>query len=463
MYVKCGHCPACLQEKAANRVRRIKNTFDDSLACYMVTLTYSRGTAPYVLRDEAFDFVNGRMSELNVYRDCMFRKVRKPSDYNDYNQVNKKIHGTFVLDSVSFDYSGHANGRVCSLKGTKDLKHEFGKIGVVHYPDYQHFISRLRLNLKRHYNYEGKLFVYACSEFGSSSFRPHFHLLLFIIKSAESALRSSVFASWPFSNLARFPRAFERCFNAASYVASYVNQPANFPVFFKTYFPPKHSYSKGFGLGRSAFSLSNILQKVEQGHLWYSVIKDKQGQNVVSNVPFPAYVINRYFPKFKTYTRIAPCSLVENMQRIGQFKYGEFCDSVAPLYLSEDEFYKVNVRLHNAYKRYVSEVPAGYSKNFIDYYMMHKRVWDCYNSSILRLHLENNDIPILEKYDNLDVVLNNKILCEGIPLEDISTTDPNEFRSTRYNTYCFEQSFYDNIKHKNVSNEIYALQGDCEL
>ena len=145
MYVKCGHCPACLQEKAVKRVRRIRNTASDSLVCIMVALTYSRGTSPYIDREEAFDFANGKIPRLNVYRDCSVRKVRKPSNFDDYAQIYKFDRSRVVLDTIDFVDSS-------SLLGTKDMKHEYNKISICHYKDYQHFIARYRLNLKRHYH-----------------------------------------------------------------------------------------------------------------------------------------------------------------------------------------------------------------------------------------------------------------------------------------------------------------------
>ena len=459
MYIKCGHCKACLQEKAAHRVRRIKDTYSDGLSCFLVTLTYSRGTAPYIFRDDAYEFSNGNLDRLFVWRDCYFRKVRKPTSFDDYNQTNIKHNYVCCLDSIDFV-------DVSSLKGTKDLKHEFGKIGVVYYKDYQHFIARLRLNLKRHYNYEGPLFVYACSEFGTQSLRPHFHLLIFCLKSAKAQLRNAVFESWPFSDLRRFRRAFEESFRAASYVASYVNQSDKFPQFFKDYFKPKHSYSKGFGINNPNFQLSKILAKLESGYLSYSVLQSKSGIPIYKDVPFPSYVINRFFPKFKGYTRLAPSSLVENLQRIGRFDFDGYNNSVAPLYLSYDEFYKVNVRLMNAYKRFCEYAPDGVDKTFLGYYMLHKRVWDCYNASLLRLHLLNDDLPMLEKYDNLDECLalsKRGIIMSDLDLSKVKETNPNLFHSTMVNTARFVQSFNDHIKHKTVSNAIYVLDVDCEL
>lgn len=466
MYVKCGHCPACLQEKAAKRVKRINDTYSDELVCTMVALTYSRGCAPYVLRSDAYDFVNGRLDSLNIYRDCSIRKVRKPIDRSDYHQVYKRNNVTVLLDSIDFVSNS-------SLSHTKDLKHEHGKIGVVYYKDMQHFVARLRLNLKRHYNYEGKIFIYACSEFGVRSQRPHFHLLIFCPKSVETSLRSAIFESWPFSNLARFPRAVERCYKGASYVASYVNQSSDFPLFYRDYFKPKHSYSKGFGVCNPKYSLSEILSKYERGNLKLSVAKTVKGLPSIVDIPFPKYVINRYFPKFKGYTRCPPSSLLSYLERIYDgswqtevFPYEPLGFSFGLLYLTADECRTISVMLHNAYKRFIADAPDGYSLLPIDYLRLHINIWNLYNSSVLRLHMENVDIPFLEKFDNLDELNNNTrlrcVLGFGIDTH-FDVTCPNDFQSVKYNTYRFEESFKSNIKHRNVANSIYLLNEDCEL
>ena len=84
LYVKCGKCPACLQEKAAHRLSRIKNTMNDSLECAMLSLTYNRWSAPYIDRQEAYDFSKGRITHLNVYRDTHYRRVRYDSGYDTH-------------------------------------------------------------------------------------------------------------------------------------------------------------------------------------------------------------------------------------------------------------------------------------------------------------------------------------------------------------------------------------------
>lgn len=472
LYVKCGHCKACQQEKAAYRVRRINDTKIDSLSCFMATLTYSQGTCPYVNRDDAYKFSNGDLLYLPVYRDCSIRKVRKVLNSDDYAQVYRRTNKRVLLDRVEFS-------DISNLCNTKDLKHEFGKIGVCYYKDYQHFIARLRLNLQRHYNYYGKIFVYACDEYGSRSHRPHFHLLIFCEKSAEEFIRLAIIESWPFSNLSRFPRAIERCFKGASYVASYVNQSSKFPNFFKTYFKQKHSYSKGFGLSNPKYALSYILEKYERGSLKYAYATNENGFTRIIDVPFPSYVINRYFPKFKGYTTCSPCEVLSYMQRIcsGDEEMIPTYNRVFPnkqvpflrhdkCCLYGDEIRKIRVRLLNAWERYKENVPDGYDKTFNGYCLMHINIWNLYNATLLRLIHENSDIPLWERYDNLqDINDNARLRCSlGFPLDfRFDVTNPNEFASVRQRSKLYTVGFDEHIKHKNVSNEIYLLDEDCEL
>lgn len=477
MYVKCGHCKACLQEKAFKRVSRIRNTYKSDYCVVMAALTYKRNNAPYILRDDAFKFASGELKELSVYRDVKYRKVRRPRNGDDYSQEYKVYHGTYILETIDFvDKS--------SLKGTKDMKHELGRIGVCFYPDYQEFIARFRQNLKRHYNYESKFYIYACSEYGSASHRPHFHLLFFCKKSDAQKFINTIYESWPFSDLRKFHRSVEIAYRASSYVASYVNSGSKFPIFFKDYFCQKHSYSKGFGCNNSAFTLDSLLQKFLSGNLSYPVQKIRDGKQLTVDVPFPSYVIFRYFPKVKGYSRVSPTSLVSYLRRISRFESEDFysldCNGmVIPHqrieYLVDKDIYKANVRLINAFIRFRKDAPYPYNQfNFELYAHLHKLIWNTYNSTILRFHMENQDIPLEEKFDNYDDFYDKDIVdfpdevklifkMSGLDLDLIQEIDPNNFKSNVSNTCRMTDIFNDTIKHKNVSNAIYTSNEDCEL
>lgn len=455
LYVKCGKCPACLQEKAIHRVRRIKNTETDALECMMVSLTYARGCAPYIDRSEAYNFAHGRLPYLNVYRDNSFRRVRIGSSY-DF-EYRPKI-GRVVLQQVPFRFQ-------VGFDKTKDLKYEKGKIGVNYYPDVQHFIARMRLNLKRLFKYDGSFKTFCCSEYGSSSHRPHLHLLIFYPKGDFEVLRSAVIKSWPFSNLSNFPRAIEKCFRGASYVASYVNCGSKFPDFLKTYFKPKHSYSKGFGLGNRNFSLRSVLQAFERGSLSYGVLKTNGKTSSFATLPIPKYVIHRYFPLFKGYTRISPPTLFDNMRRLAKGEFDEFNKSIAPLFLSDEECRKSCVRLNNAFARCLAECPDLAPSTFDEYYNLHILVWNMYNSNLLRFQMESDDLFIYEKYDNIEQV--HALVDDGrlpLPLgfarSMLFNHDPNKYPHNVEKSIRLNSQFYDNVKHRTVSNAVFSQMSE---
>lgn len=458
LYVNCGKCKSCLTEKAIHRVRRIKNTYTDALDCMMVTLTYSRGTAPYIDRSEAYNFAHGRLPYLNVYRDSSFRRKRVGSSYEfEYKRTNGKntIFSVPSVGEVRFD-------------GLKDLKYENGKIGVAYYPDVQRFVSRLRINLKRLFNYENSFKTFCCSEYGSKSLRPHFHLLIFFPKGDYETLRSAIFKSWPFADLQSFDRSVEKCYRGASYVASYVNCGCGFPLFLQSYFKPKHSYSKGFGLGNRFFNLRSIFRAYERGSLTYSSLQTTGKCDSFVTRVFPKYVIHRYFPKFKGYSRIDPVTLYDNLRRLAKGDFDAFNESIKPLYLSYEECRKVFTRLYNAVARCYAECPDlfdghlfGSDNMFDEYYRLHVRIWNLYNSCLIRQNMENDDLALFEKYDNLDVV--KSMLDYGImqmPVgfddSDFIITDPNKFPHNVFKTNQREIDFNEHIKHRNVTNVVLS-------
>ena len=451
LYVNCGKCPACLQEKAIHRVRRIKNTESDALECMMVSLTYSRGTAPYVDRSEAYNFAHARLPYLNVYRDSSFRRVRVGKSYDfEYRRTDGKNFVTRVDFYVS-----------CDFDKTKDLKHETGKIGIAYYPDLQHFMARLRLNLKRLYSYDKRFLAYSCSEYGIKSLRPHFHLLFFYPKGDFEVLRSAIIKSWPFSDLQMWDRAIEKCFRGASYVASYVNNGSKFPDFFKTYFRPKHSYSKGFGLGNRFFSLRYILDAFKRNSLSYNSIKtDGKCQGVVT-LPIPKYVIHRYFPQFSGYSRIAPSALYDNMRRLAKGEFDELNKAISPLYIDEKKCRAFCTRLNNAYKRCREECPDLIPDNFDEYYRLHINIWNLYHSNMIRFNMENQDLFLFEKYDNLDVVKSridsgDMKIPLGFSQSDFDNTDVNKYPHTVSRTIMLRDCYHQNIKHRSVTNAVLS-------
>lgn len=77
-FVKCGHCPACLQEKAirrANRIRKQQNKEGlPKYDCLFVTLTYRNEFIPYILLSETLSWIYSKR-----FQEIILRSRGRPS------------------------------------------------------------------------------------------------------------------------------------------------------------------------------------------------------------------------------------------------------------------------------------------------------------------------------------------------------------------------------------------------
>lgn len=369
--VACGKCPACIQAKAVARTNRIRNHIKTDWISVFVTLTYSSEYVPYVIVDD-LKSCSLEKSSLNVYRGISSPEI--------VTAISFSLDDIDVLGDISyFPY----------------LTHCPGLMGVVIYDDVKRFIKRLRINLKRHYNYDYPLSYYACSEYGEQYYRPHFHLLLFCPKDSFDTLRDAVCESWSYADKSRTSRFVEISRDASSYVASYVNFPTSFPQVLRlSCFRPKHSYSKGFGVGLPCFSLNSILSKVREGNFHYTKYSFTEGVPSVTSVLIPQYVVNRYFPKFKGYSWIAPSSLVRLLRlpfylrcELLQYEGLDWCD---------DDFHRMFVRLRHAIDYYI--FVTGNTE--YDYCIDYVATWTCFSSTVLRDSLTCIDVDWSDFYEN---------------------------------------------------------------
>ena len=134
--VSCGHCKACLQEKANKRATRIKNECHDGFIYLFVTLTYDRFSCPYIRHEDVLELVDS----LPIYRDCEVR--RDPRTH----LFTRKFHPHVIATNEVVDYNYHLNWLPYLKKSSGD------KIGVCLFKDVQDFNKRLRQNLKRIYH-----------------------------------------------------------------------------------------------------------------------------------------------------------------------------------------------------------------------------------------------------------------------------------------------------------------------
>lgn len=455
MYVKCGRCPACQAEKANARLRRIMNAAggSDELVLF-VTLTYTNNFLPYIKPSE----LKTKMDYLNIYRDYEVRKVRKYEDYSQDYKITENKKPIAKIDCFEQKLY-YQRERLPRAHGARN------KIGVLYYKDLQDFYKRLERNLFRHYGIVGSDYKrYSVSEYGETYLRPHFHLLLYIKAQDLAKFESAIRESWPFDNQ-NLARQIEIARNASSYVSKYLCRGSDFPKLFENRaFRPKNSFSKGFGLSHTSFTLPSLLKAVDRGSLQYSVLSLRKGCSEVVDLLFPKYFINRYFFKFKRYSRLTfdafselisePCLIDSVGQYLGYTRDSE-----------KDDFddFKRCIRLR--FQRFCSE--SGFRgstecllKLFIYYYW---RVWIVYNSNIYKL-LVTKSVTLeehLENYDNLDEVRRLDIKCDLRPVIDRhpSVSNPNLFVSNIKRTFALEDDYFKHMKRKKVNNHIYRKNG----
>ena len=84
IYVNCGHCPACRQQKADHMAQKIRNNDKEGYIALFVHLTYANSCLPYIRKSELMisPSVSERVHQdsVNVYRDSYNRRIRTTPD-----------------------------------------------------------------------------------------------------------------------------------------------------------------------------------------------------------------------------------------------------------------------------------------------------------------------------------------------------------------------------------------------
>lgn len=476
-WYECGRCKACLQKKAAARSSRIRNEYDGVSNIFFVTLTYDRLAAPY-FEQEDFDKLRLEktrfgtvLSPLNIYRRFSIKwnpnKLRYVKDWSS----------PCFLESVSVDVPAFCRSELLSSNDDycrfRWLEKQPKKIGVIYFPDIQNFNKRLRMNLKRLYNYEKKIKIFNCTEYGPKSQRPHAHLLIFARGLSQDAFHAAVIRSWPYGRRIRNKESCQLVFDdPAGYVSSYVNCNSYVPLFLAEYFKPKHSASKFFGHGRKSFLLEEISKKVREGNLTYDLRRITNSGEKILHLPIPKYVINRWYPLFKGYSRLASHTVFEFLSRgfdVGYLyrKSLEYAECYSPRnwidYSIHDatvrsDLSKIQVRFIHAFENYKKVFPRA---SLFDYAKAYEATWRCWRSTNYRLFMEDRSVNDFYKYDNIQLldhdvqlVLHDR-LGHGCAFIVDNNKKPHNVNQTILMTEMYDR--YD--KQKKVSNFCMSEQG----
>lgn len=240
--VKCGKCPACENALRSELRAKVQFEENNALACFFITNTYSDANLPlFCLRNDLIEDSDKQYTKSGSIIDDEFYRSYKSLKYTDIYGDKHTFDGSFSLasrnvgffplseriqkdnynkklDSWCLDldnsiYSrcilGYASdhfdnllaayhsqlesnvAKCCSL-GVRNHSlswydfvdnnylglHHSDCVPLLYYPDLQRFIKRLRKLITKLFPDE-KIRYYAIGEYGTSSYRPHWHILLF--------------------------------------------------------------------------------------------------------------------------------------------------------------------------------------------------------------------------------------------------------------------------------------------
>lgn len=439
---KCGHCPACLVEKAHHRAGRIKNNVYDGEVTLFCTLTYANECLPYIKLD---DLLNCE-KKLKVYRDTDVRRVRVNGDYQMKYKVTPNVH---VLDTFDMpdDFYKQMEGFSFVCANNKP-----GCVSVCYYKDIQNFFKRLDINLKRRYGFKGKYSRFACQEYGGKRKRSHFHLAVSCNAVDVQTIKSAICEAWPFDRGKVRHRKCELAKGSiANYVADYVNSFSTFhPLLSSHCFRSKCSYSRGYGLAPVDFDVDRLCAKAQTGRLDWSFETLVQRVPTVVNVSVPKYVINRYFPKFKGYSRLASSQILDILHYPYLLRaYKDILD------YNESDLHRNITMLENAKKRY------KYPLRFADDYLL---VWSVHTRTVLAKFYENLTNTQYD-YDNISVLLRRPYLSRSLlPLlirTDSESLNPNCYPDVKAKDLLLLEEFRTRQKHREV-NQLYFEANNFE-
>ena len=464
LYVNCGQCPACLQEKANRRANRIRNhAQSNGLLGVFVTLTYDNKYIPYIRKDE-IEFGKS----INVYRDYDVRKVNcKKHSNGSFGVVLRDAPCVAPIDSVDLVFERPSQikfmqpatfdaNKLPSLHSFKNHQHVFDKdkCSVALYSDFQKFYKRLRINYNRYYGKEFESSFYACTEYGETYRRAHIHALLFCKPEIFTSFADCIRSSWPYSTDHVDVQVARNC---ASYVASYVNCGSNFPRLLKQFFRPKCAYSRNFGLDSRAFQLDAILSKIKSGDMRYLATRTLDGRVTPCSLPIPFYVLHRWFPKCKGYSRLSP----DEAFRIVLSPKDTLDRRAMEFGISPTEIRQYATRLRNCFGRFRAfHLSRGKDTTIFDYAIAHAGCWRAFYSTLIKSSYDNFDANNFGgdyyHYINISDYYDGKIRAElpPLPSPEKRLYSPNDFPTTVVSTAHLSDLYRRKLKQAKVTNYV---------
>lgn len=310
--VSCGHCPSCILRRSAIQTNLLTNYASNFRYVYFVTLTYAPSFLP-TLEVSIVETCTDDIADVSCFPNINDLDAGDPNTYlfgfrsvprsASVKLKNSTVERTFKDPEISFSYPMKPKD-LLSILGK--VKHNVpNRIPYVCNRDLDLFLKRLRS-----YYPDEKLRYYAVSEYGPTSYRPHWHLLLFSNSDRFSqTVCENVSKAWSYG---RCDASLSRGF-AAPYVASYVNSFVSLPEFY-TQMPkvvrPKSFHSIGFTESNLFPRKVRIAEIDEVADKCLNGVIVNRNEHFCTIKPSWPYLL-RLFPRFSDPIRKLPSSVYQ--------------------------------------------------------------------------------------------------------------------------------------------------------
>lgn len=287
MLVPCGKCSVCVQSRAADWKRRLDVEASQHKYTFFVTLTYSDDTVP--------EF--------------------EPLRYQDY---------PYLTD--------HDREDIFNYISEHDVSPRYL---VLRYQDIQLFMKRLRNYINRDDSIpeeEKNIRFYACGEYGETTYRPHWHLLIYhdsddlalqmvkyasrtengdLIESYGSLLGKYCHQAWTISDKNSHELKGKITVepvkgNASQYLSKYVNSTCDLPEFLRSCraFRPCTMASRCPSIGSFKLNKEKAKEIIDSGS---NTLFNEFGNEFDGNVDLPLYrsLKDRLFPTCERFFEIS--------------------------------------------------------------------------------------------------------------------------------------------------------------
>lgn len=491
-YFACGRCPACRQVAADRRSRKIRAHHKDGFLSYFITLTYFNGAQPYItfsdLNNIYDDYAMGyNLSDkftIPIYRDIKLLKSGKKEKCVYKKETYVCGYKTLPYESLGLSVSPTLNRKTFGdildslqpirYKINKQWYYDFDKISVAFSADAQMFYKRLRQNLYRAYGKRVPLHYFTSPEYGPTTQRYHIHALVWFPNFiSEADVKRYVAEAWPYASDYRTKKYVQLAKDPANYLASYVNSSSNVSEFLTENFKLRTSHSLDFGFNDNIFGFSSVFENVKQGRYTYvGIVHKSDGSYTLADLPYPRYILARYFPTIKGQCRLTATKIVNILQN--PTKYLSLTPSIVferddgttyhQSNIVDSQGFSINFTKYDA-KHTINSINYAYNTYFkplgfsrLDFSNFVNSVWDHYYTYLYRNSLDNVELgqQVFQFYNVSDGLHYNSYrlhsrlyrVIHNLPDDLLDPNNfPNEIQSTQEKIVKFNR----NIKQRKIN------------